>query len=136
MRASPSGSRSRWCVQQAVGIGGEGGEGLRLECVPVNGKEVVVEDVDQHRAGMAETGVQAPAAGAAVRAGGGQAVDGAVQAQTGDDAGRVAVIERPLDEIPHQPPQPQLRVGAGEVEVDKVIHGPPGSGPENLACAG
>ena len=109
--------------EQTINVGGKGGQRLWVEFVPMGGQEVVVEDVDQYCSGMAEARMQTLPAGAAMRADGSEGVDAAVQAQPGDDPGRMTRIERSLDEVPHQPAKLQLRVGTGEIEMDEVVQG-------------
>ena len=109
--------------EQTVDFSGKGRQRLRVEFVPMDGQEVIVEDIDQDRAGMAEARLQTLPAGTAMGADGSEGVDTAVQAQAGEDAGRIPRRERALDEVPHQPAKPQLRVGAGKIEVDEVIQG-------------
>ena len=109
--------------EQTVDVSGKGGQRLRVEFVPMGGQEVVVENIDQDRAGMAETRLQTLPAGTARGADGSEGVDAAVQAQPGDDPGRMTRIERALDEVPHQPAKLQLRIGTGEIEVDEVVQG-------------
>ena len=83
---------------------------------------MVVEEVDEDAAIKAIARRQAQAAALEVGVALGKGIDLAVQEQPLANAGRIGLIERTFDKIPHEVAYQQLRIVAGEIKVEEDIH--------------
>lgn len=101
-------------LQQAVEGGGEVFEGLRVKEVPVAGQEVVVGDIDQDAAAVAQGGVQPSLAAPEGRAGFGETVDAAVLGDAAPHPGRKSLIQGPFDVVAQQRAEAAGRIGIAE----------------------
>lgn len=77
-------------------------KGNRRKLIPIAGKKMVIEDVYQHRSIMPKAGVDTAFAPQKELIAGGKGIDLPVNLYATPDASGKAIIEPPLDKIPHQ----------------------------------
>lgn len=73
-------------------------------------KKMVIKNIHQHRSKVAKTGIDASFAPQKKLIAGGKRINPAVNLDTTTDAGRITVIEAPLDEIAHQVTHKNFRI--------------------------
>ena len=91
--------------------------------LPVCGKKVVVEKIDQHSPVMSEPFVESPLAAEKVLVSARKGIDRPVQQNPLFDSGRIMPFEPPLDEITHEIANKKFRDVTREKEVGKKVHG-------------
>jgi hypothetical protein len=94
----------------------------RRKLFPILGKKMVIIDVHQHRSKVAKTGIDATLAPQEELIAGGKGINLSVNLKASPDTGRKAVVEAPLDEIPHQVAHKYFRITARKKEMHQVVH--------------
>ena len=92
-----------------------------VDGLPVPGQKMIIEDVDEEAAGVAQVWVEALAAAADDWVIVGITIDAAVHADAPRDGGRIFVVQGAFDKIPHQVAKFQSRVGPGQKQVKKIV---------------
>ena len=92
---------------------------------PFAGQKVVIEKIDEDTAIKAIVQRQTQAAALEVEIALGESIDLAVQQQSLPNAGRISVIQRAFDKVPHEVADQQLRIASREIKVKEDIHPPP-----------